>query len=540
MAGRTISTRLSLDGADQFKKNLASINSELKISQAEFKTLSASYNSSAKSAEGLSAQQKNLEEQVRLNAERVKGLSSAVEDSSKIYTDAQKELEKMIAAHGRESDEAIEAANNLRKAETAMDSYRKQLAGAENDLNKSTAALSKFNEENGRTKVGQAFTAGKAAVEEFKERIESVKSAVAPVANELAKVSKAAADITFKAAEESAKAFVSTVSTGMKEALSAVETYTKAFAATTTAAFTTAVASVAALTTEIAKSANEVADYGDNVDKMSQKMGLSAESYQEWDAVMRHSGTTIETFKSGMKTLATAVENGNEAFDKLGLSQERISSMSQEELFSETITALQNVQNETERTYLASQLLGKGGTELGALLNTSAEETQRMKERVHELGGVMSDEAVKDSAKFKDSLQDLETAISGIKRGIFTNALPGLTEVMDGLTKVFTGESGGQEQFLKGIDDTINSFSGLENKVAELAEKLAPLLEKALSGAGKVAAAVITPMLKRIPSIISAQLPGIGRAALNLLSDLSKQVTSALPKFTKNILPKLV
>ena len=33
---------------------------------------------------------------------------------------------------------------------------------------------------------------------------------------------------------------------------------------------------------------NDVASYADEIDKMSQKMGISATAYQEWDAVMRH------------------------------------------------------------------------------------------------------------------------------------------------------------------------------------------------------------------------------------------------------------
>ena len=72
-------------------------------------------------------------------------------------------------------------------------------------------------------------------------------------------------------------------------------------------------AATGALHTAITVTAGSVASYGDNIDKMSQKMGMSAEAYQEWDAVMQHSGTSIESLQAGMKTLANAVENGNGA-----------------------------------------------------------------------------------------------------------------------------------------------------------------------------------------------------------------------------------
>ena len=123
---------------------------------------------------------------------------------------------------------------------------------------------------------------------------------------------------------------------------------TKAVAAVTTA--TTAMGAA------FVKTTGDVAAYGDNIDKMSQKMGMSAQAYQEWDAVMQHSGTSMETLKASMKTLANAAETGNDAFQKLGITQEQIATMSQEELFSETITALQNIEDETQRTYLAGLL----------------------------------------------------------------------------------------------------------------------------------------------------------------------------------------
>ena len=126
---------------------------------------------------------------------------------------------------------------------------------------------------------------------------------------------------------------------------------------------------VVGTTKTLVDGATDVAAYGDNIDKMSQKMGISIEAYQEWDAVMQHSGTSMESMKASMKTLANAVENGNEAFEKIGLSQEALAEMSQEEIFEATISGLQNIEDTTQRTYLAGQLLGRGATELGALLN---------------------------------------------------------------------------------------------------------------------------------------------------------------------------
>ena len=68
--------------------------------------------------------------------------------------------------------------------------------------------------------------------------------------------------------------------------------------------------------------ANKTAEYGDHVDKMSQKIGISAGAYQKWDYVMQRAGTSIDSMKMGMKTLSKQAVKGSDAFQKLGISQE--------------------------------------------------------------------------------------------------------------------------------------------------------------------------------------------------------------------------
>lgn len=274
----------------------------------------------------------------------------------------------------------------------------------------------------------------------------------------------------------------------------------------------------AAVTGAVVKGTSDLASYGDNIDKMSQKMGMSAEAYQEWDAVMQHSGTSMEAMKSSMKTLANAAETGSDAFELLGISQEQIATMSQEELFEATITALQNVEDETQRTYLAGKTLGKGATELGALLNTSAEDTQAMRDRVHELGGVMSDEAVKNAAAFQDNLQDMQTAISGVGRGLVSQLLPGMNQIMEGFTGLILGEEGASEALSTGFESLFESIGSISENVVSM----------------------ISEMLPGIIEGIAGMLPQLIEMATSLLISLAESLVSALPTFITTVIPSLL
>ena len=287
------------------------------------------------------------------------------------------------------------------------------------------------------------------------------------------------------------------------------------------------------LSTALVKSTSDVASYGDNIDKMSQKMGLSIEAYQEWDAIMQHSGASIDSMQRGMTTLSAAVENGSDAFAALGISLEDASSMSQEELFSATITALQNMESGTERTVLAQKLLGGSAKELGALLNTSAEDTEKMRQRVHELGGVMSEEAVKSAAAYQDSLQDMQTAFSGLSRGLVTDFLPGITTVMDGLTEIFSGDG---ETGLAMIS------SGIDGLMAQITEKLPEFINVGLGIIESLANAII----ENIPELAGSAIEIISSLVMNIIDNLPKlidaavQIIFALTDGIINAIPQLI
>lgn len=197
-------------------------------------------------------------------------------------------------------------------------------------------------------------------------------------------------------------------------------------------------AAITAATVAVFKVADSVAAVGDEIDKQSQKLGISARAYQEWDAILGHCGASMDSLKAGMKTLSKAIADGSAdqvaAFQAVGLSLDEVQQMSTEDVFAAVITGLQGMEEGAERTNIATTLLGRSAQELGPLLNTSAEATEEMRQTVNDLGGVMSDEAVAASAQFKDALQDLETAAGWFKRELVANILPYVTAGMQGLT----------------------------------------------------------------------------------------------------------
>lgn len=321
---------------------------------------------------------------------------------------------------------------------------------------------------------------------------------------------------------------------GLKAGLSGIGGVAKAGLGVAAAGFAAVTTAAVATTGAIMDGVSAAADYGDTIDKMSQKMGLSTDAYQEWDFVMQHCGTSIEALKPSMKTLAMAAEKGSDAFAQLGISEEQVATMSQEELFNATIAGLQGVTDETQRTALAAELLGRGATELGPLMNMTAEETEAMRQQIHDLGGVMSNDAVKAAAAYKDSLQNMQTAISGLKNKLAGDLLPSVTTVMDGLTLLFSG------------GDTDEAMEMIGEGIDQLCEKLEELIPQVMEIGGQILMKLAEAIIENLPTLIDTGMEILNMVIQGIIENLPKlleagmQIITGLVDATLQNLPMLI
>nr|DAW34979.1 MAG TPA: tail tape measure protein [Caudoviricetes sp.] len=276
-------------------------------------------------------------------------------------------------------------------------------------------------------------------------------------------------------------------------------------------------ASVAGAGAAVFAFADNVASVGDTIDKQSQKLGLSAKGYQEWEAVLGHCGASIDSFKGGMKTLTKAITTSSKdqvaAFQAVGLSMDQVASMSREEVLNAVITGLQGMDESAERTSIATTLLGKAAGELGPLLNTSAEDTAAMKQAVNELGGVMSNEGVAASAAFKDALQDLTTIGTGFKNAMGTMVLPYVTEAMTALTDGFRKD--GIAGMQRAAADVVLGFT------AKFAEKIPDIAAQATSAAQNFAA------------YLQDNMPLIVECGGQIITNLANGIFNAFPSIAE-------
>ncbi len=347
-------------------------------------------------------------------------------------------------------------------------------------------------------------------------------------------------------AENEAKGFGSKVSGFMKGSIAVVGGITTA---------------VTGLSTAFVAGAKKTANYGDNIDKMSQKLGLSTEAYQKWDYVLNLAGTDINSMTTGLKTLTNKIDdakNGSssaqEMFAKLGISMDDLSKMSREEAFEATIKGFQGMADSTERAALANDLYGRSGQNLAPLFNQSIEQTQEQIELAEKYGMVMSEDAVKASAEFNDSLTTMGMTMTGLKNRLMGDFLPAMTEITDGLAKVFTGDLSGADSIVSGIDSIVDGINQKLPKIVELGGKIVSgLADAILKGAPKLfqeGTKLImnlgTEIIKNLPKIVSvgtdiimSVIDGISDTIPSLIEMMPDIIVSLIMAISEN-LPKLI
>lgn len=328
-------------------------------------------------------------------------------------------------------------------------------------------------------------------------------------------------DKGLEGAQSSASSFGSVLSTGLGVAAGVA----------TTAIAATATATVAA-TSAFAQGITEVAAYGDTIDKNSQKLGISAEKYQQLDYVLSLAGTSMSGMTAGMKTLTNQLDeaqNGSEdaiaKFEQLGISLEDIQTMSREDLFEQAIYGFQNMEESVERAALANDLFGRSGAELAPLFNMTEEETRSLMETATEYGMVMSDDAVKASAGFQDSLTTLEGTVNGLKNNLLSEFLPSITTVMGGLASVFAGDDSG----LGAINEGVASFT----------ENLSSVLPRFISIGASIVSSLATAIIQNAPSLLSSVLTALG-TIVNAIIDNSDMIITAAMQIIDIFINKII
>ena len=511
------------------KSGISEATKQIKFANATFKAETAGMDKWSKDADGLSAKLRQLEK--------------VLENQRSILNAYRQQLERQQQAYAENGARAEELKRKLQ--ELASQGVSK----ADEEYKKYEAALKSVLKEQANNE--KASDELKLAILEQEAAVKGTEKQIRHYESELDNLEDGLDD----AGEESDELAVSTTKAG--DAAEKSESKFGKLAKTLAAGLATAMVAVTTAAIAAGKKiwdlSGEVAALGDEIDKNSQKVGLSSEAYQKWDYAMKISGTEMASCTTGLKTLTNTFDdaiNGSasaaEKFTRLGLSLEDIRDMSREDLFATVVNSLQNVSSETEKAALANDLFGKSGQDMLPLLNLTEKQLGDLMDEAEQYGMIMSDDAVASSAAFQDSLTKLRGTMTGARNAMVGVLLPGLTSVMNGFSGLVAGVEGSDETLKKGFADIIKNVKTLIPQAIKLIASLAsafleaaPEIVKALAegivGALPGLVATIQKLAPALANVLLSMLPILVQTGVDIILALMQGASSMLPQVLAQI-----
>ena len=508
--------KIGLEGEKEFKKALSEINQSFKVLGSEMKLVESQFDKNDNSVKALTSRNEVLNKEIEAQKQKIETLRAALKNAAESFGENDKRTQNWQI--------------QLNNAEAALN-------GMEREVEQNNAALKKAAEE---------FDDAEKQADDFGDEV------------------KDAGDDADK-------------SGGKFEKLGSVLKGVGAALGTAMAAIGTG---AVAAGKKLYSMANDVAATGDEVDKMSQRLGLSREAYQEWGYVLSQSGVDINSVQVGMKTLTNTIDdarNGTETavtkFERLGISMADLENKSREDIFAMAVAGLQNMTDETEKAALANDMFGRSGQEMIPLLNQSAESTQELIDKAREMGLVLSDDAVTAAVNYTDSMDTLKRTFSGVKNQISAELLPGFTSILDGLSGLLVGQDEASVKIQDGAREIVDVIGGIMPQITEIlltlvmaiaeiapeiivalitgiTENIEPLVETASSIIMTLLNAIIAALpqltegaLQLVMTLVNgilANLPAIAETAIQMIATLATGIADSLPTLVPTIVQTVV
>lgn len=183
------------------------------------------------------------------------------------------------------------------------------------------------------------------------------------------------------------------------------------------------------------------------------KLGVTNAQFQRLGVLAEQNDTSVEALGGAFRNLANAAaqptKETSKAFEKLGVSTKDANGQlkSSNDLFFDVSRGLAGVANETERSALAQDLLGRGAQDLKAVFSSGTEAVDRQRIALEKLG-VLSDETIAQADEASDMWAGFGLAILAAAEPLLNLLLPALLD----LTKALATGIGWLGKWLKQTD----------------------------------------------------------------------------------------
>ena len=292
-------------------------------------------------------------------------------------------------------------------------------------------------------------------------------------------------------------------------------------------AATACIAAVAALSVAFAKE-------GDEIDKTSKKLGVSAETYQRWAYIFEMETDNASNYASAMKSVQSLLgqvakesPKAERALALVGLTMDDLKGKGAQEALQTIMRALSGISDEEARLTAANVLLGESGANVAQIAMLTSDELAELN-KGFEQNGYLSDEQVAKAAEVADAFTEVKQTYKAVVAEIgaaLAPALKSIAQIAKSLAPIVTALA--------------NAFAGLgqTGQLAALGALAAlatlPSLIVGIATLKKSLDVLCTnPVMAAVAGVVALTAIGIGAAMLSGLASSASANTYAAPTST--------
>jgi hypothetical protein len=427
-----INTRFTLSGEKEYKQAISEIGSGMNVLNSEMRKVQSAYAQNADSVGALSAKNDVLERKISTQTEKIEYLRAALQQSAEKYGEADKRTMQWQAS----------------------------LNNAEADLNN----------------LNNQFDENKKKIEESGKEMGNLGDVVNGLTSKLG----------------------IQLPDSMKSSMNAMGSL-DASSLALAGGFAAVAAAIVKAEKAMISMTKESAAFADNIITLSMQTGQSTQQLQEFAYASELIDVSVDTLQGSLTKLTNNMQdtmngtgNAKASFEALGVSVTNAdgSMRSANDVFYETIDALGQVKNETERDAMSMDIFGRSAQDLNPLIIQGSKTLKAYADEAHNVGYVLDDEALSALGAADDAYQRLQKTQEGVKNQLAVEFAPYLEEFYGDVTTMV--KDGGKAIKDSGIVDAfgmlLETVGDILNPMSDLSNNRVPALTKALQPLAKVMA----------------------------------------------------
>lgn len=221
----------------------------------------------------------------------------------------------------------------------------------------------------------------------------------------------------------------------------------------------------------------------DDLNTLAKQTGLSTEALQKMSYASDLIDVSVDDITGAFTRMKKQLDSGEKKFAEIGVHTKDMNGnlRDSETIFYETIRALGQIENETERDTKAMELFGKSADELAGLIDDGGEAFRKLGDEAKANGSIISQEELDKANELNDTLDKLKRDMGTSLAQVGISIAQALAPVIESLVPM-----------LQKFADTMKNISPTTIKVVAVILSLVAVLSPLLGLISAIASAVPT------------------------------------------------